>query len=344
MSFVLSRLCPLILVLLLIYSCSENTGFEKEPEEEKEHVEDDYAYLVLENTGKLHTIGDKTGIVSTVGEIEGLKFNTVFNSVTSSSTKIYIYEAQFDPPRGNLFILDRENLTSEMVVLDFPEEFGDNPGLQSLDWMESNGKLIGVVRPDFDLPTTQGPIKLVEINPENFEIKSFNGLNFYTEGYQNFYSSTLRNEELYISASKNGDFLNNDFLRINLNELSYEVLPQGTIETGILSIGGNASINEIFVFAPLLNTGRGNASKPYLFDIDSNELTEIVNFPEVSEINLVDKIFYNPFNNGFVNIIGYNSGISLMIYKAGNDETEYVNISNPELLSSGTGIIDVLSL
>jgi len=338
-----STIFLLIFNLLFSISCSTDDTEKESEMPETPIVQDDYNYVALRSDGKLYTIGDKSGMVTEMGEVQGLQFNTFFNTVTSSSTKTYIYESWFDPVEGRLSILDKESGTSTKIILNFPDEFGDNPGFMSLDWDETNGNLVGIVKEEIDSPSTNRPVKVVRIDPETFEFTVYPQLDLYTSGYENVFSTQLIGQKLYVSASKNANLTYTDLLEIDLSNQVFNVLPKGGIQTGLLNFGTKPNSNRILAFVPQLNTGYAGEVKPYIYNISTREVTEITGTPRISSLNFAHKLFYNPENGEIVELLA-KDGFNLFQYNMGNGEYDLVPLVNSEDLSSGIAIIDVVKL
>ncbi len=344
MNFILRRFSLIFLFSVILYSCSTDSDPAPEEEEPEETiVQDDYQYVALRNDGKLFTIGDQTGVVEDAGSINGLEFNTVFNSVTSSSDYTYIYEAWFDPPQARLFIRNCNNGTSEMVELEFPEEFGNVPGFMSLDWDATQENLVGIIREEFDIPSLDKPIKIARIDPETYEISVLENLDLNALGYRNVFSSQIIGQKLYVSASKNSDLIDADLLEIDLTEKTIKVLPQESINAGLLNLGRIPETNTLLGFAPQLNTGYAGAVKPYLYDIDTEQLDLLEAVPRISGIHFAHKTFVNPHSGEMVSLIG-KEGYNLFKYDHSNTDFEITPITNPEDLSTMIAIIDVIKL
>lgn len=344
MKFNLRRLSVIFLYCFTLFSCSTDSDPTPEKEEPVETiVQDNYQYVALRNDGRLFTIGDQTGEVEDAGSINGLEFNTIFNSVTSSPNYTYIYEAWFDPPQARLFIRNRTSGNSQMVQLEFPEEFGNVPGFMSLDWDESQNNLVGIIRQEFDIPSIDKPVKIARIDPDTYEIKILENLDLNSQGYRNVFSSQLIGQKLYVSASKNSELNDADLLEIDLTEKTIKVLLQESINTGLLNLGRIPKTNTLLGFAPQLNTGYAGAVKPYIYDIDNEQLDLLETVPRISGIHFTHKTFVNPHSGEMVALIG-KYGYNLFKYDHINNDFEITPITNPEDLSTLIAIIDVIKL
>ncbi|MCP9200808.1 hypothetical protein MKO06_12885 [Gramella sp. GC03-9] len=344
MNFNLRRFSLIFIFSVILFSCSSDSDPTPEKEERGETiVQDDYQYVALRNDGRLFTIGDQTGEVEDAGRISDLEFNTVFNSVTSSPKNNYIFEAWFDPPQQRLFVRNRTSGNSQMVELEFPEEFGNVPGLMSLDWDASQGNLVGIIREEFDIPSLDKPIKIARIEPDTYEMTILENLDLNVLGYRNVFSSQLIGQRLYVSASKNSNLVDAELLEIDLTEKTLKVLSQESINTGLLNLGRIPETNTLLGFAPQVNTGYAGEVKPYIYDIDNEELDLLETVPRISGIHFAHKTFVNLHSGEMVSLIG-KEGYNLFKYDHSNNDFEITPITNPEDLSTMIAIIDVIKL
>ena len=343
------KVLSLYLTFVFLFSCSNDGGENSDdmgniPEEtDNPVIKDDYNYIALRNDGNLFTIGSKSGKVTNTGQIDGLEFNTVFNTITSSSTNTYIYEPWFDPVEGRLFIRDRNSGVTEKVILDFPEAFGDNPGFISLDWDENHQNLVGIVKQEFDSGPINLPLNVVRLDPETFEFSVYQDLDLNSAGYVNISASQLIEQKLYVSASKGSDFIHNDLLEIDLTAGTFTVLPQEGMETGIITFGSSPNSSKLIAFAPQLNTSYTGTVRPYVYNLLSREVEEISSIPRIYILQLSYKPFYNPYNGELVTLLGRDE-VSIFNYNLSDGKYAFVPVANPEDLSSLIAIIDVVKL
>jgi len=339
-----TRYSLILLLGIVMFSCSKNSEPDtKNQEPEEQVVEDNYQYIALRNDGELFTIGDQSGVVETAGSIPGLEFNTIFNTVTSSSENTYIYESWFDPPQPRLFIRNRKTGNSEMVILELPEEFGNIPGFMSLDWDESQNNLIGIIRHEFDSPSIDKPLKIARIDPDTYEIQVLENLDLNTLGYQNVFSSQLIDQKIYVSASKNSRIRDADLLEVDLSNKTIKVLSQESIETGLVNLAAIPNTNKLLGFAPQLNTGYAGAVRPYIYDINMEELVLLDAVPRISGLHFANKTFLNHDSGELITLIA-REGHGLFKYDYQSGDFEIIPIKNPEDLSSMIAVIDVIKL
>ncbi len=328
------------IMAIFLSSCNENGGIadgddggEQEPE-----VRDEYNYLALRSDGLLLSIGDTSGKVTNMGQLTQENFNIILNAVTSSQTHTYIYGIRFDPLEGAIFKFDKNLEQSEKFILNFPEAFGNNPGLMSLDWDESNQQLIAVVKAEFDIDGANLPCKIARIDPETFEVIAVEDLDLNEQQYKTIYSSQLINQKLYVSASKSNSIINTDLLEVDLIDKSFVTLPKDDIETGIINLGWKPGSQQLFGFTPLTNTSYIAAVRPYFYNLDDKNAEAIYIEGNISAINLVSRTFYNSKAGEFVGFAA-RDGFNLFFFDPGTNNFSLTPIIDEDDLSSGIGII-----
>ncbi|WP_029038448.1 hypothetical protein [Salinimicrobium xinjiangense] len=332
MQLKISKPLLMLALLLSLFSCSEDEVTPEEKGTEKpEEVMDSYNYIALRNDGTLFSIGDQTGKVSMLGKIPGVEFNVMFNSITSSSSKIYIYEHYFDPPRGVLYAWDKLTANTRSAVLDFPAEFGDNTALISLDWDEENQNLVGITREDIEQSGNNKPIKVVRIDPENFEITTTPDIDLATEAYTNVYSTSLVGQKLYAVGFR-GSQWNPNLLEIDLDQNSFKVVPVSGIDTGFTNLGNSGSANSIFGFSPVANSDYMAEVRPVTYNIQTGTIRELEDTPRISALNFSHKTFFNSDAGEFAELVGSGGKIHLFKFKPSSGNFEITEIVSPDIL------------
>lgn len=336
--------------LLLVILSAALTGISCSGEDPAEspiplypEVQDTHRYLALRSDGKVFSIGNKSGVVNPEGQIPGVSFNTVFNTVTSSEAVTWFYEPRFDPPKGLLFSINRSTGASNMRELPFPEAFGSNPGLQALDWDESKQDLVGIVRQDMDLPQVNKPLQVVRIHPQTLEFTVLETLDLHAEGYVNVFSSALKDQLLYVSASKDDEFLNSDLLEVDLAAGTFRVMADGGIPTGLHNLGSLPGSAQLMAFTAQLNTGVTNAVRPYAYHTDTEQAAAWQGIPQFSALNFNHKLYSDAQTETYAALVA-SEGIRLLTYSPGPGKWELLPLVNSGELSSLVAIIDVVRL
>jgi len=115
-----------------------------EPDNE---IIDDYKLLVTSDLGEIFEIGNNTGNIESVGQINKENSSSILPSSTliSSESKIYSIEYIYNPsPTNNLLIFDKQNGTTQVIPLILPSNInGDEKGIIALAW--DNNNLIGIL-------------------------------------------------------------------------------------------------------------------------------------------------------------------------------------------------------
>ncbi|NJW53120.1 hypothetical protein [Salinimicrobium oceani] len=316
-----------------------------EPEEPEipEQIEDEFHYIALRNDGTLFSIGDQTGKVSVTGKIPGIEFNTLFNSVTTSSSKTFIYEHYFDPPRGIIYVFEPSTETTTSVTLEFPEEFVQNTALVSLDWDEDRQNLLGFARQNFEEANNQQAFKLVRIDPENFKITTLE-IDLYAQGYENVFSTTLINQKLYAVASKNDKWTSADLLEIDLEQKTINALPKNGITTSLINIGSGNDLTKIFGFTPVANSNLMAEVRPVIYNLNDKTSSELTAVPRISTLNPAHKTFFHQEKGEFVELVGADNTKSIFTYQPSTGDYSLLKTKSPNDLSSLVSIIGAVKI
>ena len=198
-----------LLILILTLSCEESdTETTDEPDNE---IIDDYNLLAVSNLGEVFEIGNNTGILEKIGQIERENNNSILstNNLIASNNKIYCIEYIYNPsPTNNLLIFDRQNNTTERVPLTLPSNItGDERGIIALAW--NNNNLIGVLGENVIIDNFTKHI--ININLEDYIITDL-GITFNEE--DKITSMEKIDSKLYLSTWGDG------FLEIDLTNKS----------------------------------------------------------------------------------------------------------------------------
>ena len=339
----------LSLVVLLVFSCSkdENTTL-PEPESEPEvpilSEVDTYTYIALRNDGILFEIGDEGGIIEQVKKINNITFNTIFNTVTSSAQKTFVYEQMPEIIsngtstgfRGQLCVLENQSLQYSCTILDFSNEvFPEFSGLIALDWDEKNENLVGIVT-DVVNKSPEDINYVVRIDPTTFEITSTD-VEFVKD---DIISSLLVDNTYYISTmvDRNG---HSELLTIDLGTGETQTIDFSNVDSSPFLLSKNNEGTKYFGLAWEFNTGFFNAAVPVGFGADSS-IGEIATPKRIFFKMTAGKSFYNQANKEHVVLVDTEDGAGLLRYNSENETLRIIGLKPLQNeLSSLAAIVQV---
>ncbi len=219
-------------------------------------IVDDYKLLAVSNLGEVFEIGNNTGDIENIGQINRENNSSILstNNLISSSDKIYSIEYLYNPtPTNNLLIYDRYEGTGQIIPLTIPSTInGNERGIIALGWNDNN--LIGVLAENVLISNSTK--HLININLQDNSITEL-GITFNEDAVT---SMIKINSKLYISTWGEG------FLEIDLTNKSVN---------NINSIIGSrlAQINEselaIMQYVPGFNSG----AKPARIDLSNQTVS-----------------------------------------------------------------------
>lgn len=219
-------------------------------------IVDDYKLLAVSNLGEVFEIGNNTGDIENIGQINRENNSSILstNNLISSSDKIYSIEYLYNPtPTNNLLIYDRYEGTGQIIPLTIPSTInGDEREIIALGWNDNN--LIGVLAENVLISNSTK--HLININLQDNSITKL-GITFNEDAVT---SMVKINSKLYISTWGEG------FLEIDLTNKSVN---------NINSIIGSrlAQINEselaIMQYVPGFNSG----AKPARIDLSNQTVS-----------------------------------------------------------------------
>ena len=230
-------------------------------------IVDDYKLLAVSNLGEVFEIGNNTGDIENIGQINRENNSSILstNNLISSSDKIYSIEYLYNPtPTNNLLIYDRYEGTGQIIPLTIPSTInGNERGIIALGWNDNN--LIGVLAENVLISNSTK--HLININLQDNSITEL-GITFNEDAVT---SMIKINSKLYISTWGEG------FLEIDLTNKSVN---------NINSIIGSrlAQINEselaIMQYVPGFNSGakpaRIDLSNQTVYNNSDNEIYGLV--------------------------------------------------------------------
>jgi len=300
------------LLLLLIFftlSCekSENRIIDNE-------ITDDYNLLAVSNLGEIFEIGNNTGNIKNVGQINRENNSSLLstNNFLSSDDKIYSIEYIYNPsPTNNLLIFDKQNKTTQIVPLILPSNIsGDERGIIAISW--DNNNLIGVLAENVLINNSTKHI--ININLQNNSITNL-GITFNEDRIS---SMKKINSKLYLSTWGEG-FLEIDLTNNSVTNLNY--------------INGSrlAQINnsELAIMQPV--SGSANGAKPVVINLTDQTVSDNSN----GEIYGLVTVFGNSIfeNQVYLNLVSSNSlnlylGILKTNFKTNENSIVEINSAN----------------
>lgn len=211
----------LLLFAFTLFSCGKSD--DEVVEEQEIEITNDYNLIALNNKGGLYYIGNNTGEINQIGQLnlesDGSLLATT--SFVALNEKIYAIEFRTDGsgPRNNLLTYDLGNNVSDLIQLKIPNTIpGDDRAIGPM--VVDGNNLIGIL---FESTTTSNqPKHVVHINLENYEVTDFGVVNL-----EDSITSMVKIEsKLYVSTNNEGtvivDLTTNvvDEIKINNNPLN----------------------------------------------------------------------------------------------------------------------------
>ena len=323
---------PCIFLLFILFSCSPDS-LEKEQEPELK-VQDTYGYIVFRSDGQLFEIGNKTGNITEIAQIQAFDFSVVLNAVTSSASKIYIYEHRFDPFRGIINVYDMSTKKTSAHVIDFPvNTFGEYPGIVSLEWDETNQNLIALVQENFE-DSGAHVSRVARIDPATFEVEPM-GIEV---NKAHIVSTVLKGNRIFTSSYRTsiGSGMH-DFFEINLSTGAVTSIPLAGFDYAPIHLSKDESSNKVFGFLPVANTGVAGAAEPALIDVSTGAVTLLMPDEVTAKLHGFGRSFYNKQTKEHVDLIGTAKYIALFQYNGNTGKITTTKISVPNDI--GTSVI-----
>ncbi|MFD2588804.1 hypothetical protein ACFSQJ_17895 [Croceitalea marina] len=310
--------------------------------ENQNPVSDDFSYVILkrgssDGNALLYEIGNNSGKVKDAGNIVGVGFNIIFNAVTSSSSKVFIYEQNFDPFEGYIHSFDKTTGEVIKTTLEIDKEaFGNSPGLVSMDWDSNRGVLIAIINSEIEFPS--GFSKVVEINPVSFEITDLdiNLGEFFTT-----ISTTIKNSKLYVSVVE--EFENSrfkDFVEIDILNKAFTSLDLENREGALIQLASTNSDNLFFGYSLVFGTQRGNATEPFSLNIENSNYENLLPNIETSNFNNGVKSYFANNQNIIASLTGADGKDLLLQYSIEFNNTDLIELSDFGIAQGGA-IIDI---
>jgi hypothetical protein len=275
-------------------------------------IVDDYKLLAVSDLGEVFEIGNNTGNIENIGQINRENNSSILstNNLISSSGKIYSIEYVYNPsPTNNLLIFDRQNGTSQIIPLNIPSTInGDERRIIALTWDDNN--LIGVLAENVLISNSTK--HLININLQDNSITEL-GITF----NENTVTSMIKiNSKLYISTWGEG-FLEVDLVNNSVNNIN--------------SINGSriAMINNSELAVMQSVSGSINGAKPGVIDLTTQTLSDNSNGETYGLVTVFGNTIYE--NGIYLNLVSSSSlNLYLGILKSnfGTNENSIVEINS----------------
>lgn len=229
-----------IFLFLILFNLSCGDSDNEIDEQPNNEITDDYKLVAVSDLGQVFEIGNNTGNIENIGQINKESNDTFLSTttMTSSEEKIYSIEYIYNPlPTNNLLIFNKQNGTSEIIPLTIPSTInGDEKGIVALTWVDNS--LIGVLVENLFINNSSK--RLISINPQDYSISDL-GITF---NQDRITSIEKIDSKIYIATWGEGlveiDLINNSvnnfstingsrIKRINNSELAIMELVTGNI-------------------------------------------------------------------------------------------------------------------
>lgn len=251
-------------------------------------VVDDYKLLAVSDLGEVFEIGNNTGNIENIGQVDRENNSSILspNTLIASSDKIYSIEYVYNPsPTNNLLVFDRQNGTSEIIPLTIPSTIqGDERGIIALAWNEND--LIGVLSENVLISNSTK--HLININLQDNSITEL-GVTF----NEDMITSMVKiNSKLYISTWGEG-FLEVDLVNDIVNNIS-------SINGGRIAVINNSEL-AIMQAVP----GIMNGAKPEVIDLATQSVSDNPNGETYGLVTVFGNTIYE--NGIYLNLVSSNS-------------------------------------
>lgn len=251
-------------------------------------IVDDYKLLAVSDLGEIFEIGNNTGSIENIGQInrENNGSFLLTNTLISSSDKIYSIEYLYNPsPTNNLLIFDRQNGTSQIIPLTIPSTInGDERAIIALTWDEND--LIGVLAENVLISNSTK--HLIKINLQDNSITEL-GVTFNEDAIT---SMVKINSKLYISTWSEG-FLEVDLVNTSINNIN--------------SINGSriAAISNSELAIMQSVSGYANGARPGIIDLTTQTVSDNSNGETYGLVTIFGNTIYK--NGTYLNLVSSGS-------------------------------------
>lgn len=272
----------LLSILILFISCTSSDS--------NDNVSDDYKLITVNSEGEIFDIGNNTGIISQIGQINAPNNLLILSSIVNLDSKILSVEANVSSPNV-IFEYNKSNNTTTNINLNIPNSVTSSMNEPFLGSMTFDGNSILAVVNE-NLPNNTHPSKLISIDPQTYNVTDLD-ISFYQVGVT---SILYANGKLYIST------LNNGILEVDLSLKTVNAITSNIGTTRLIKINETT-----LAYNQLGGTNWVNAMKPYEINLTNNNISD-----------KSQNIFYTLGNingNGFYT----NSEVINIVFKLNND-------------------------
>ncbi|CAM1344958.1 hypothetical protein [Tenacibaculum amylolyticum] len=301
-----------LLLLLVVFTLSCESSDNDTTDDPNNEITDDYKLVAVSNQGKIYEIGNNTGNIENVAQMNRENNGSILstNTLIFSQNKIYAIEYVYNPqPINNLLIFDRQNSTSQVIPLTLPSTInGDERGIIALAWDTNN--LIGVLAENVLINNSTK--HLITINLQDNSISEL-GITF----NEDTISSMIKiNSKLYISTWNEG------FLAIDLG--ANTVNNWNTINGSRIA---KVSNSELAIMQPV--AGSINGAKPGILNLSTQTVADKSNGTTYGLMTVFGNTIYK--NGNYLNLVvsqSSNSGLGILKTNLNTNQNSIVNIDS----------------
>lgn len=327
----MKRLQILLLTIVSIFnfSCSNSDDsialIPIEPEVPE--IVDDYKLLSVNSEGKIFEIGNNTGEITNIGQIQTVANLIQLSTICKVGTKIYAIESSYVPAPNTLIIYDQltGNTTTQHLIL--PLSISSTMMDPFITNLEYNGsELVAIVSEN--MPSDSHPNKMVSINLQNLQTTDLD-INFFQSGLT---STELINNKLYVSTRMDGllaiDLTAKTVTEIQANSSQINgtrLVNLGNSKLGFMKFGAYQVVNGVV---------------PFEFNLNNNSLTDKSGGNIFAVGNITGGTIFH--NEEYLNIVYNASGdFGLLKINYENNERNFIALEN-NALGGNTIIVSIL--
>tara|TARA_B100000787_G_C16135873_1_gene269610 strand:+ start:16 stop:981 length:966 start_codon:yes stop_codon:yes gene_type:complete len=291
-----------LLLILTFFALSCGGSDNEIIDEPYNEINDDYKLLVASDLGEIFKIGNNTGDIESIGQIDKESSSSILPSSTliSSENEIYSIEYIYNPsPTNNLLVYNKQNGTTQITPLNLPSNInGDEKGIIALTWDDNN--LIGILAENVLIENSTKHI--ININLQDKSITDL-GITFNKDRIT---SMKKNNSKLYLSTWGEG------LIEVDLTNNLLKILS---------SINGSrmAQINnsELAIMQPV--SGSSGGAKPSIINLTNQTITDNSNGETYGLSNVFGNSVFK--DNIYINLVITNS-LYLGILKSNYETNE----------------------